>query len=159
MGSEFAQDWEWNHDAGLDWQALDHPLHAGVQLLVRDLNRLYRSTPALYQCDCEPEGFSWIDAANGNESVLSYMRWSTDRQGLAVIVCNFTPVPRVDYRIGVPRPGRYRERVNTDAHDYGGSGIGNFGGVEADAVPMHGQSCSLRLWLPPLATLIFTLER
>jgi 1,4-alpha-glucan branching enzyme len=90
---------------------------------------------------------------------LSYMRWSADGEGLAVTVCNFTPVPRQDYRIGVPRPGHYRERINTDARDYGGSGIGNFGTVEAEAEPMHGQPYSLRLWLPPLATLIFTLER
>ncbi|HXP06158.1 MAG TPA: 1,4-alpha-glucan branching protein GlgB [Stellaceae bacterium] len=158
MGGEFAQEREWNHDIGLDWHLLGDPFHGGVHSLVRDLNRLYRSTPALYQRDCEPEGFSWIDAANGNESVLSYMRWSADGRGLAVIVCNFTPVPRQDYRIGVPRPGHYRERVDTDARDYGGSGIGNFGTVEAAAEPMHGQPYSLRLWLPPLATLIFTLE-
>jgi 1,4-alpha-glucan branching enzyme len=158
MGGEFAQEREWNHDIGLDWQLLGDPFHAGVHSLVRDLNRLYRSIPALHERDCEPDGFSWIDAANGNDSVLSYMRWSADGQGLAVIVCNFTPVPRQDYRIGAPRPGRYRERVNTDARDYGGSGIGNLGAVEAEATPMHGQAYSLRLWLPPLATLIFTLE-
>ena len=146
------------HDSEIDWALLEHPMHRGLHRLVRDLNRLYRSTPALYERDCEPDGFSWIDAANGNDSVLSYMRWSADGQGLAVIVCNFTPVPRQDYRIGAPRPGRYRERVNTDARDYGGSGIGNLGAVEAEATPMHGQAYSLRLWLPPLATLIFTLE-
>jgi 1,4-alpha-glucan branching enzyme len=159
MGGEFGQEREWNHDIGLDWQLLGDPLHAGVHSLVRDLNWLYRQTPALHQRDCEPEGFSWIDAANGNDSVLSYMRWSADGEGLAVTVCNFTPVPRQNYRIGVPRPGQYRERVNTDARDYGGSGIGNFGTIEAEAEPMHGQPYSLRLWLPPLATLIFTLER
>ena len=159
MGGEFAQEREWNHDIGLDWQLLGDPFHAGVQKLVCDLNRLYRSTPALYQRDCEPEGFSWIDAANGNESVLSYMRWGAGGEDLAVIVCNFTPVPRADYRIGVPRPGHYREKVNTDARDYGGGGIGNFGAVEAETEAMHGQPYSLRLWLPPLATLIFTLER
>jgi 1,4-alpha-glucan branching enzyme len=158
MGGEFAQEREWNHDIGLDWQFLGDPFHSGVQKLVRDLNLLYRSTPALYQRDCEPEGFSWIDASNASESILSYMRWSADGRAMAVTVCNFTPVPHQDYRIGVPRPGRYRERVNTDARDYGGSGIGNFGSVEAEAEPMHGQPCSLRLWLPPLATLIFTLE-
>jgi len=159
MGGEFAQEREWNHDIGLDWQLMGDPLHAGMHRLVKDLNGLYRSTPALHQRDCEPDGFGWIDAANGNESVLSYVRWNADRQDLAIIVCNFTPVPRQDYRIGVPRPGCYRERVNTDARDYGGSGIGNFGTVESEPEPMHGQPCSLRLWLPPLATLIFTLER
>jgi 1,4-alpha-glucan branching enzyme len=158
MGGEFAQEREWNHDIGLDWHLLGDPFHRGVHSLVRDLNRLYRSTPALHQRDCEPEGFRWIDAVNGNDSVLSYMRWSADGRGLAVVVCNFTPVPRQDYRIGVPRLGHYRERVNTDALDYGGGGIGNFGGVDAETEPMHGQPYSLRLWLPPLATVIFTLE-
>ena len=117
MGGEFGQEREWNHDWGLDWGSLADPLHAGVQLLVRDLNRLYRATPALHQLDCEPDGFAWIDAANANESVLSYVRRGRDPHELAVIVCNFTPVPRHDYRIGVPRPGRYLERVNTDAGD------------------------------------------
>ena len=158
MGGEFGQDWEWNHNTGLDWQALEHPLHAGVQLLVRDLNRLYRSVPALHRLDCEPEGFQWIDAANGAESVLSYLRRSRNPHELAVIVCNFTPVVRHDYRIGVPRGGRYLERINTDAQVYGGSGVGNAGEVHAEPYPMHGHAHSLRLSLPPLGTLIFTAE-
>jgi 1,4-alpha-glucan branching enzyme len=158
MGGEFGQEREWNHDIGLDWQCLDNPMHKGVQRLVRDLNRLYRATPALYRLDCDPEGFSWIDAANGGESVLSYLRRGRDPNELAVIVCNFTPVPRHDYRIGVPRPGRYVERMNTDAADYGGSGIGNTGAVQAEPHPMHGHAYSLRLQLPPLAALIFTAE-
>ena len=150
MGGEFAQEREWNHDIGLDWQLLGDPLHAGVQRLVRDLNRLYRSTPALHRLDCEADGFAWIDAANAAESVVSYLRRGRDPHELAVIVCNFTPVPRDDYRIGVPRPGRYRERINTDAADYGGSGIGNAGEVHADAHPMHGHPYSMCLNLPPL---------
>ena len=158
MGGEFGQEQEWNHDTGLDWRCLDDPFHAGVQALVRDLNRLYRTTPALYRLDCEPGGFSWIDAANGAESVLSYLRRGRKEHELAVTVCNFTPVPRHDYRIGVPRPGHYRERVNTDAQLYGGSGIGNAGGVEAEPHPMHGHAYSLRLQLPPLGVLIFTFE-
>jgi len=158
MGGEFGQEREWNHDWGLDWGSLAEPFHAGVQLLVRDLNRLYRATPALHLLDCEPEGFAWIDAANGAESVLSYLRRSRDPNELAVIVCNFTPVPRHDYRIGVPRPGRYLERVNTDAGVYGGSGVGNAGAVEAEPHPMHGHGHSLRLHLPPLGVLIFTAE-
>ena len=158
MGGEFGQDWEWNHDGGLDWPALDHPLHRGVQLLVRDLNRLYRETATLHLLDCDPDGFSWIDAANGAESVLSYVRRSRDPHELAVIVCNFTPVPRHDYRIGVPRGGRYRERINTDAEIYGGSGVGNAGEVHAEPHPMHGHAQSLRLSLPPLGVLIFTAE-
>jgi 1,4-alpha-glucan branching enzyme len=158
MGGEFGQEREWNHDRSLDWPSLDDPFHAGVQRLVRDLNRLYRATPALHQLDCEPDGFSWIDAANGAESVLSYVRRGRDRDELAVIVGNFTPVPRHDYRIGVPRPGRYVERINTDAETYGGSGVGNAGAIEADPHPMHGHAYSLRLQLPPLGVLVFTAE-
>jgi 1,4-alpha-glucan branching enzyme len=158
MGGEFGQEHEWNHDSGLDWHSLADPFHAGVRALMRDLNRLYRATPALYRLDCEPQGFSWIDAANGAESILSYLRRGREEHELAVIVCNFTPVPRHDYRIGVPRPGHYRERINTDASIYGGSGVGNAGGLDAEPHPMHGHACSLRLNLPPLGVLIFTLE-
>jgi 1,4-alpha-glucan branching enzyme len=158
MGGEFGQEREWNHDRSLDWPSLDDPFHAGAQRLVRDLNRLYRATPALHQLDCEPEGFAWIDAANGAESVLSYVRRGRDPGSLAVVVGNFTPVPRHDYRIGVPRPGRYVERINTDAGVYGGSGVGNAGGLHADPTPMHGHAYSLRLQLPPIGVLIFTAE-
>ena len=158
MGGEFAQEREWNHDTGLDWQLLSDPMNAGVQRLVGDLNRLYRATPALHQLDCDPDGFAWIDAANAGESVLSYLRRSRDPHELAVVVCNLTPIPRADYRIGVPRAGRYAERINTDAHDYGGSGIGNGGAVLAEPYPMHGHAQSLRLRLPPLGVLIFTAE-
>ena len=157
MGGEFGQEREWNHDIGLDWQLLGQKLHAGVHRLVHDLNRLYRSTPALHQHDSEGDGFAWIDASNGAESVLSYLRrGADDPEAIAVIVANFTPVPRHGYRIGVPYPGYYRERINTDAGDYGGGGIGNFGAIEADAEPMHGHPHSLCLNLPPLAALIFT---
>ncbi|MGE0257999.1 MAG: 1,4-alpha-glucan branching protein GlgB [Alphaproteobacteria bacterium] len=158
MGGEFGQEREWNHDWGLDWDALAEPLHAGAQLLVRDLNRLYRATAALHQLDCEPGGFAWIDANNAGESVLSYFRRGRDPSDMAVIVCNFTPVPRHDYRIGVPRAGRYLERINTDADVYGGSGVGNAGAVATEPHPMHGHGQSLRLQLPPLGVLILTLE-
>ncbi|MGH7094340.1 MAG: 1,4-alpha-glucan branching protein GlgB, partial [Stellaceae bacterium] len=158
MGAEFAQEHEWNHDVGLDWQLLGDPLNAGVQTLIGDLNRLYCGTPALHVLDCEGDGFRWIDAANSHESVISYVRRSRDPEELAVIVCSFTPVPREGYRIGVPLPGYYAERVNTDAASYGGSGVGNFGGLAADAEPMHGHPYSLCLRLPPLGTLVFTRE-
>ncbi|HWD59224.1 MAG TPA: 1,4-alpha-glucan branching protein GlgB [Stellaceae bacterium] len=156
MGGEFAQEREWNHDFGLDWQLFENPLNAGVHRLVRDLNWLYRETPALYRRDCEGDGFAWIDASNGAESVVSYLRRDGESDAIAVVVCNFTPVPRQGYRIGVPYPGHYRERVNTDAADYGGSGIGNAGGIDAEPEPMHGHAHSLMLNLPPLATVIFT---
>jgi 1,4-alpha-glucan branching enzyme len=156
MGGEFAQEREWNHDWGLDWQLLEDPLHTGMRFLVRDLNHLYRDTPALHALDCDPEGFGWIDVANGEESVVSYIRRGRDAGELAVVVCNFTPVPREGYWIGVPHPGRWRERINTDAVEYGGSGVGNAGEVHAEPRPMHGQPCAVRLRLPPLGTLIFT---
>jgi 1,4-alpha-glucan branching enzyme len=156
MGGEFAQEREWNHDIGLDWQLLGEPLHEGVRRLVRDLNHLYRSTPALHRLDCEPEGFRWIDVANAAESIISYLRRGRDPHEIAVIICNFTPVPRENYRIGVPQPGRYCERINTDAVEYGGSGIGNAGEVHADPEPMHGHPHSIRLNLPPLGALVFT---
>jgi len=156
MGGEFAQEREWNHDIGLDWQLLGEPLHEGVRRVVRDLNHLYRGTPALHLLDCEPEGFHWIDVANAAESIISYLRRGRNPHEIAVIICNFTPIPRENYRIGVPLRGRYRERINTDAVEYGGSGIGNAGEVHADPEPMHGQPCSIRLNLPPLGALVFT---
>ncbi len=158
MGGEFAQQREWNHDTSLDWHLLGDPLHRGVQRAVRDLNRLYRELPALHELDTEPDGFQWIDAGDAEQSTLAYMRRSRDPHELAVVVANFTPVPRHDYRIGVPRGGLYRERFNSDAFDYGGSGLGNAGAVRAQAHPAHGQAHSLVLTLPPLATLLFTHE-
>ncbi len=158
MGSEFGQEREWNHDIGLDWHLLGDPMHEGLRLLVRDLNRLYSTTSALHQLDCDAEGFQWIDIANAEQSVVSYLRRGRDPHELAVIVCNFTPVPREDYWIGVPRAGRYRERINTDAVEYGGSGIGNAGEVHAEAHPMHSRPYALRLRLPPLGAVIFTAD-
>jgi 1,4-alpha-glucan branching enzyme len=158
MGAEFAQEREWNHDIGLDWQLLGDPLHEGVQRLVGDLNRLYRAVPALHVLDCEGDGFRWIDAANTQESVVSYVRRGRGSGELAVVICNFTPMPREGYRIGVPLAGRYAERLNTDSGLYGGSGVGNLGEVRADAHPMHGHPYSLCLRLPPLGALVFTPE-
>jgi len=158
MGAEFAQGREWNHDIGLDWQLLADPAHEGVRRLVRDLNLLYRNTLALHRLDCDPDGFRWIDVANAAESIISYVRRGPDPHELALVVCNFTPVPREDYRIGVPRPGRYRERINTDATEYGGTGIGNAGEVHAEPHPAHGYHQSVRIRLPPLGALIFTAD-
>ncbi len=158
MGNEFAQQREWNHDIGLDWQLLGEPLHEGVRRLVRDLNHLYCGTPALHRLDCDPDGFAWIDVANAAESVVSFQRRGRGPLELAVVVCNFTPVPREDYWIGVPRPGRYRERINTDALDYGGTGVGNAGEVHSEPRPLHGHQHAIRLRLPPLGALIFTAD-
>jgi 1,4-alpha-glucan branching enzyme len=136
---------------------LQFPLHSGVRNWVRDLNRLYRATPALYEIDFANDGYQWIDANNGDMSVIVFLRKS--RAGHFVLVaCNFTQVPRDNYQIGVPRGGRWLERLNSDAPYYGGGGIGNFGGVEAAPLPSHGQYHSLHLRLPPLGIVILTPE-
>ena len=158
MGGEFAQDREWNHDQSLDWHLLDDPLHAGMQALIRDLNRLYRDRPALHRLDCDPEGFEWIDASDADQSVLVYLRKSDDGAPPAVIVCNLTPQVHRDYRIGLPQPGAWREVLNTDDAGYGGSGVGNPGPLQADDTPWHGRQASLALTLPPLATVVLVPE-
>ncbi|MFC0385436.1 1,4-alpha-glucan branching protein GlgB [Muricoccus vinaceus] len=155
MGIELAQPTEWNHDAQLPWHLLDDPRHRGVQELVRDLNRTYRGLPALHQRDAEPEGFAWVVGDDAANSVFAFVRMGADGSP-ALVVCNMTPVPREGYRIGVPRGGRWREILNTDANHYGGSGVGNFGGVDAVGEGSHGQPASLILTLPPLATLILS---
>ncbi len=155
MGGEFAQQAEWSHDGELDWGALADEHHRGVQRLVADLNRAYRDTPALYQCDCEARGFEWIDFADRDQSVIVFLRRGQSDGALVVVVCNFTPVPRAGYRIGVPRPGHYREIINTDSAWYGGSNQGNAGGVEAVSAPCHGREYSVAVTMPPLACVMF----
>jgi 1,4-alpha-glucan branching enzyme len=157
MGGEFAQWREWNHDRALDWHHLEDPRHRGVQSLVRDLNALLRSTPALHKRDFDSAGFEWVEANDGDNSVLAFLR-RADHAPPVLVVCNFTPVVRYDYRIWVPTPGEWRERINTDAKDYGGTGVGNQGAVKAEALPWHGHPYSLSLTLPPLATLVLERE-
>ena len=153
MGCEFAQEREWNHEQSLDWHLLDNPQHAGVQRLVRDLNALYRATPALYQRDFVPEGFEWIDHNDAAHSVLSFARHGLDASTFTVVVCNFTPQVRPGYRLGVPQPGHYREVLNTDSAHYGGSNAGTpFGTASAEPIPCHGKPHSVLLTLPPHAT-------
>ncbi|WP_071673478.1 1,4-alpha-glucan branching protein GlgB [Nioella nitratireducens] len=159
MGGEFAQGTEWNHDNSVDWHLLDRPAHKGVQTLIRDLNRLYAATPALYHFDSKPEGFEWIEDGADEESVLAWVRRGRDDEPPVLVVCNFTPVERSARRIGVPEPGRWLERINTDARCYGGGGRGNLGAVTSDDVAASGRAQSLSLTLPPLSTLIFALER
>ena len=154
MGGEFGQEREWNHDLSLDWHLLSDPLHSGLQSLVRDINHLYRERPALHERDCEPEGFSWIDCNDSEASVLSYIRRGADPGSFVVVVCNFTPVVRQGYRIGVPKAGRYREILNTDSTHYGGSDAGNAGYIETQNFPAHGMAVSLSLTLPPLGVLV-----
>lgn len=153
MGQEFAQTSEWNHDAELPWQLLHDPQHAGVQTLVRDLNRLYRNETALHQLDCEAHGFEWLVSDDEDHSVFAWLRRDAAGRPL-LVVCNFTPVPRADYRIGVPAGGAWREVLNTDATVYGGSGAGNGSAViPVTAHPAHNRAQSITLTLPPLATL------
>jgi 1,4-alpha-glucan branching enzyme len=151
MGGEFGQRREWAHDEALEWWVLGHAEHAGLQRWVADLNRFYRASPALHELDFEAAGFEWIDCHDAEASVIAFLRRS--RRGEAVVVaCNFTPVPRANYVLGVPAGGFWREALNSDAVHYGGSGTGNLGGVEAAPLPAHGRMNSITITLPPLAT-------
>jgi 1,4-alpha-glucan branching enzyme len=152
MGSEFGQGSEWSADNGLDWWVLDFDVHQGVQRLSRDLNRVYRSSAALWQLDTDPEGFAWIDANDALGNVLSFLRFSESGEVVACIA-NFSAMPHENYRVGLPSAGNWREVLNTDAVVYGGSGVGNHGLISAVAEPWHGRPASARLTLPPLAVL------
>jgi 1,4-alpha-glucan branching enzyme len=154
MGGEFGQDWEWNHDGELDWVALEHPLHRGVQALVADLNRLYRQEPALHVFDSDSAGFRWIVADDNSNSIYAYYRQGHADSAPVIAVCNFTPVPRRYYRLGAPRAGVWSEILNTDSSLYGGSNLGNGGRLQTSSEPSHGQPFSLELTLPPLATVL-----
>jgi 1,4-alpha-glucan branching enzyme len=159
MGAEFGQWNEWYHEASLDWRLLEEPLHAGLQRWMQDLNRLYRQEPALHQLDFDPAGFRWIDCNDAMQSTLALLRRGRSPADMIVVACNFTPVPRHNYRVGVPEEGFWKEALNSDARDYGGSGMGNLGGVEAGPVPFHGLPCSLNITLPPLAVVFFKREK
>jgi 1,4-alpha-glucan branching enzyme len=154
MGGEFGQWREWYHEAGLDWHLLDTPEHRGIREWVCALNRLYRQEPALHECDFEPRGFDWIDCADADQSVIAFLRRGRSSPDPLVVVCNFTPVPRCGYRIGVPLPGWWYEALNSDEVRFGGSGIKACGVRRTDAVAVHGQEQSLVLTLPPLAVLV-----
>ena len=152
MGAEIAQEREWTHAESIDWHLPDRPLHAGVRAWVRDLHRFYRTQPALHELDTEPAGFEWIACDDRASSVLSFLRRGRGGEPI-VVVCNFTPVARGDYRVGVPRGGTWRERLNSDGACYGGGDLGNGGSVAADEESSHGHPFSLRLTLPPLGVL------
>ncbi|MGB6535517.1 MAG: 1,4-alpha-glucan branching protein GlgB [Xanthobacteraceae bacterium] len=152
MGGEFAQEREWNHDRELDWGMIEEPERAGIQRLVRDLNRLYGREPALHRRDCESSGFAWAVGDDRSNSVFAFLRFAPEEPPV-LVVCNMTPVPRHGYRVGVAHGGAWREILNTDSSHYGGTNVGNAGYVEAAAIPAHGQPHSLELLLPPLATI------
>jgi 1,4-alpha-glucan branching enzyme len=159
MGGEFGQWSEWNHDSSLDWNLLDYEDHRGLQRWIKDLNGVYRNTPSLHQLDQEREGFQWLDANDWEQSVISYLRRGKAQDDVTVVVCNLTPVPRHNYKVGVPVPGFWEEILNSDAPIYGGSGQGNLGGVETNPAARHGQFQSLSLTLPPLAVVVFRPKR
>jgi 1,4-alpha-glucan branching enzyme len=153
MGGEFGQWWEWNHDGSLQWHLLEHESHRGLKRYMHDLNHLYSSQPALYEVDFDWAGFQWIDFQDADHAVIAFIRRARVAEDAIVCVGNFTPVPREQYRIGVPAPGWYRELLNSDSELYGGSNMGNGGAREAESLPWHGQAYSLRLTLPPLSVL------
>ncbi|HAR45512.1 MAG TPA: 1,4-alpha-glucan branching enzyme, partial [Nitrospiraceae bacterium] len=153
MGCEFGQRREWNHDDSLEWHVLQYPIHAGLQRWVKDLNHYYRSEPALYEVDFSNDGFEWVDFHDWEKSVIVFTRKGKDPANTVIVACNLTPVPRNNYRVGVPKPGYWQEAMNSDATIYNGSGQGNMGGVESVPVPSHGKFHSISLTLPPLSVL------
>jgi 1,4-alpha-glucan branching enzyme len=158
MGGEFAQGREWNHDAGLDWNLTGKPLHHGMQSWVEQLNRIYRNEPAMHELEMQASGFEWVDCNDATQSTLSMLRIGKNPKDTLLIVCNFTPVIREAYEVGVPCGGYWREILNSDAKEYGGSGVGNMGGRQAEERPLHGRPHSLRLVLPPLGALFLKCE-
>jgi 1,4-alpha-glucan branching enzyme len=158
MGGEFGQVREWNHDGSLEWHVLEYSYHQGVQQWVKDLNHLYKREPALHALDFSPEGFQWIDPQNWEQSVISFIRRGKSPDDIILVIANFTPVPRHNYRIGVPRSGYWKELLNSDAKTYGGSGQGNVGGVESSPVVTHGYYNSVSLTLPPAGILFLKNE-
>jgi 1,4-alpha-glucan branching enzyme len=155
MGMEFGQWNEWNHETSLDWHLLDYDNHRGLKHFIRDLNSLLRSYPALYEQDFKPDGFRWIDANDAQNSILSFIRIGKEPGQTVLVILNMTPVPRYNYRVGVPEEGRWEEILNSDAKEYGGSGIGNFGGMESHPVPYHNEEQSINMVLPPLGVVMF----
>ncbi len=155
MGGEFGQWNEWYHEESLDWHLLELPLHAGLQRWVKELNRTYRTEKALYELDFDPAGFEWIDCNDTQQSTLSLIRKSRSTSEIMLTVLNFTPTPRYNYQVGVPRGGLWQEILNSDAEEYGGSGHGNFGGIDAVPIEIHGRPYSLKLTLPPLGAVFF----
>ncbi len=159
MGGEFGQWNEWNHESMLDWELLESDDHRALRQWIDDLNRLYRREPALHKFDCDPRCFQWLDCRDSDQSVLTFLRKGDHEDPTILVACNFTPVPRINYRVGAPTADFWDEVLNSDAVHYGGSGWGNLGGVEPSPLPSHGQPASLNLTLPPLAAVFFKARR
>ncbi len=158
MGMEIGQWNEWNHQTSLDWHLLDDDFHKGLQFFMKDLNSVYKRYPALYENDFTEAGFKWIDANDAPNSTLSFMRFDKEKEQVVIVVANFTPIPRHNYRIGVPKDAKWNEILNSDAVQYGGGGMGNFGGVAANPVPYHGEDQSINILIPPLGIVMFATE-
>ena len=158
MGDEFGQGNEWSHDRSLDWWLLQFPVHHGLQSWVRDLNQLLRREPAMHEFDSDPAGFEWVDCNDAPMSVISLLRKGRAPKDVMLVACNFTPVPRENYRVGIPFGGWWKEVLNSDAREYAGSGMGNSGGKMAESIKHHGRPFSLELTLPPLAAVFFKPE-
>jgi len=158
MGSEIAQPAEWAHEGSIEWDLLEKDGHRKIQSLVRDLNRLYRSQPSLHEGDCRSDGFEWIDCSDVDQSVICFYRFAINRKDSTIVVCNFTPAPRQEYRIGINEPGEYIEVLNTDSEYYGGSGMGNSGRIASDDTECHTRPHSLSLTLPPLSVIALRLH-
>ncbi len=158
MGGEFGQWREWVHDESLDWHLLDFESHRGVQHWVSDLNHFYRTNPVMHVGDLHPYGFEWVAANDSDQSALSFLRHGESDNEWVLVVCNFTPVPREGYRLGVPRAGFWKEVLNSDAHEYWGSGMGNQGGVVAHSIASHGRPHSVEITIPPLGVVYFRFE-
>jgi 1,4-alpha-glucan branching enzyme len=159
MGGEFGQRREWAHESSLEWHVLGaDPRHEGVQRWVGDLNRVLREQPALHQKDFTTDGFRWVQRGDWEQSVISFLRQGNENAPPILVICNFTPVPRYNYRLGVPRGGYWREILNSDAPIYGGSGLGNYGGCEATPMPYEDFAQSLSITVPPLSVLFFKPE-
>jgi 1,4-alpha-glucan branching enzyme len=159
MGMEIGQWNEWNHESSLDWHLLENLNHKGLQQFVKDLNSVYRRYPALHEVDFNHEGFRWLDANDSTNSILSFARFNASRTEQVVVVANFTPVTRYNYRIGVPEDGAWKEIINSDATLYGGSGTGNMGSAEAYPVPYHSEDHSINIVIPPLGIVMFTKDQ
>jgi 1,4-alpha-glucan branching enzyme len=155
MGSDVGQPWEWSHDGAVSWNLLEYDYHKKLQDLVRELNRLYKSEPALYEVDFHHSGFEWVDFHDADGSVIAFIRRPEQGSTFVLVCCNFTPVPRKKYRFGVPESGFYEEILNTDSEQFGGSNMGNGGGLTADKVVQHGRPFSVEVALPPLAVVVF----
>jgi 1,4-alpha-glucan branching enzyme len=153
MGQEFGQEAEWSHERSLDWHLLENPDHSGIQALVRDLNGAYKEHAALWELDFDGTGFWWLEPNDAESNVVAFGRGSKEGKDLVLCVANLSPVPRGPYRLGLPRPGRWVERLNTDSSYYGGTDTGNLGGIEAEPIPWHQQGFSAEITLPPMGVL------